>query len=88
MKVRSRIDQMRNHANSAQPATSGGLKMHQKLSAIGTGAMNMNGCRRPQRFERQRSEIDPISGSEMASAKIEMVGTSPANSTSSPSTWL
>ena len=79
---------MRNHANSVVPCTSGGLNTHQNDNAIGTGAMNMNKCRRPHRFDRHRSDSEPISGSETASARIESVGTKPANRTSRPSTWL
>ena len=88
MNVRSRIDQIRNQAKSVVPATSGGLKTHQNDNAMGAGAMNMNGCRRPQRLDRHLSEREPTSGSETASTKIEIVGTRPASSTSKPSTWL
>ena len=88
MNVRKRIDQIRNHANKVVPANSGGLNTHQNDKAIGAGAMNMKGWRRPQRLDRHRSESEPISGSETASTKIEIVGTRPARSTSRPSIWL
>jgi hypothetical protein len=89
IKVRSRIDQVKNHAKSEPPSRlPGGLNTHQKHVATGIGAANMKGWRRPQRLEHQRSDIEPTKGSEIASANIAIVGTRPASSTSRPKTWL
>jgi uncharacterized protein YggU (UPF0235/DUF167 family) len=54
---------------------------------VGKGAINMNGCLRPS-LDLNRSEIEPISGSEIASKIIAIKTARPVSVPERLRTWL